>query len=193
MLKSFIRSLMMTVVLLIILCGVYPAVVTGIGQVLFKDKADGGIIVKNGAPVGARLIAQGFTRPEYFHPRPSAAGDKGYDAANSNGANLGPTNKKLIDRISADVTKIRQENPDMGTQPIPTDLLTTSASGLDPQISPAGARYQAARVARARGLSLEQIVALIDQHTEQPQLGFLGEPGVNVLELNLALDAAQGK
>jgi K+-transporting ATPase ATPase C chain len=191
MVKSFYRSVVMTVLLLILVSGVYPGIVTGIGQALFKEKANGGIIYRNGNAVGANLIGQGFTKPEYFHPRPSAAGDKGYDAANSNGSNLGPTNKKLIDRIAGDVAKVRQENPDMGSQPVPVDLVTASASGLDPHISPAGARYQAARVAKARGLTTEAVMDLIDQHTEGPTLGLLGDPVVNVLELNLALD--QGK
>jgi len=191
MMKSLYRSLVMTVLLLIILCGIYPAIVTGLGQALFRDKADGSLVERGGAPVGSLLIAQSFTKPEYFHPRPSAAGDKGYDPQSSNGSNLGPTNKKLFDRIAGDVSKIRQENPDMGNQPVPTELVTTSASGLDPHISPEAARYQAARVAKARGMALADVQSLIAQHTEGPQLGFLGSSLVNVLELNLALDAAK--
>ena len=171
-----------------ILTGViYPGMVTGICQMLFPHRANGSLVDFDGSTVGSALIGQSFTKPQYFHPRPSAAGNDGYDASASNASNLGPTNQKLIDRVKADVVKFRQENP--GYQgPIPADLLTTSASGLDPDISPASALAQAPRVAQARGAALDQIKQLIEAHTEGRQWGFLGEPRVNVLELNLALN-----
>jgi len=171
-----------------ILTGViYPGMVTGICQMLFPHRANGSLVEVDGSTVGSALIGQSFTKPQYFHPRPSAAGNDGYDASASNASNLGPTNQKLIDRVKADVVKFRQENP--GYQgPIPADLLTTSASGLDPDISPASALAQAPRVAQARGAALDQIKQLIEAHTEGRQWGFLGEPRVNVLELNLALN-----
>jgi len=174
--------------LMTILTGlVYPGLVTGLCQLLFHHRADGSLVVVDGTTVGSSLLGQNFTKPQYFHPRPSAAGNDGYDASASNASNLGPTNQKLIDRVKADVVKFRQENP--GYQgPIPADLLTTSASGLDPDISPASALAQAPRVAQARGAALDQIKQLIEAHTEGRQWGFLGEPRVNVLELNLALN-----
>jgi K+-transporting ATPase ATPase C chain len=141
----------------------------------------------DGKEIGSALIGQNFTKPEYFHPRPSAAGNDGYDATASGGSNYGPTNQKLIDRVKASVEQFRKENPDY-SGPIPADLLTASASGLDPDISPASAEAQAARVARARGISLEQVEQLIIRNTKGPDLGFLGEPRVNVLKLNLELD-----
>lgn len=189
MLKSVYRATLMTIVLGVLTCGIYPAIVTAVGRIVFSNKARGGIVFNGQTPVGARLIAQNFARPEYVHPRPSAGGDKGYDAANSSGANLGPTNKKLYDKIAAELTRVRAENPTMGEQPVPTDLVTASASGLDPHISPEGAMYQAARVAAARHVGVDVVVALIGKHTEHPVLGFIGRPVVNVLELNLALDA----
>jgi len=166
---------------------VYPGVITAISQVLFRWQANGSMLKVDGKEIGSALIGQNFSKPEYFHPRPSAAGSDGYDATASTGSNYGPTNQKLIDRVKNSVEQFRKENPDY-TGPIPADLLTASASGLDPDISPASAEAQAARVAKARGLSLEQIDQFITQNTKGPDLGFLGEPHVNVLELNLKLD-----
>jgi K+-transporting ATPase ATPase C chain len=185
--QQLLPGLRMTLVMTVLTGLIYPLAVTGLSQVLFRDKANGSLITVNGRVVGSELIGQNFTRPEYFHPRPSAAGNDGYDATASGGSNLGPTNKKLIDRVQASVDKFRKENP--GYQgDIPADLLTTSGSGLDPHISPASAEAQAERVAKARGVSLDHIRALIDSHTEGRDLGFLGEPRVNVLLLNLDLD-----
>jgi len=166
---------------------IYPGVVTGLCQLIFPHRANGSMVEANGAVAGSALIGQNFSKPQYFHPRPSAAGNDGYDASGSNASNYGPTNQKLIDRVKGDVAKFRQENP--GYQgPIPADLLTTSASGLDPHISPASALAQAQRVADARGVTLDQVKQLIEAHTEDRQLGFLGEPRVNVLLLNLDLN-----
>ena len=165
---------------------VYPSIVTGLCQMLFPHQANGSLVVRDGSIRGSVLLGQNFTAPQYFHPRPSAAGN-GYDASASGGSNLGPTNQKLIDRVKGDVEKFRQENPDhQGT--IPADLLTTSASGLDPDLSPASALAQAPRIAKARGASLDQIEQVISIHTTGRQLRFLGEPRVNVLRINLALD-----
>jgi K+-transporting ATPase ATPase C chain len=173
--------------LMTILTGlIYPGVVTGVCQLLFHHAANGSMVEVDGKTAGSALIGQNFTQPQYFHPRPSAAGN-GYDASASNASNYGPTNQKLIDRVKADIAKFRQENP--GYQgPIPADLVTTSASGLDPDISPASALAQAPRVANARNASLDQINQLIAAHTEGRQWGFLGEPRVNVLLLNLDLN-----
>src|SRR4029077_8847100 len=183
LLPGFRMMLVMTVLTGLI----YPLAVTGLCQALFSGKANGSLITVNGQVVGSELIGQNFTKPEYFQPRPSAAGNDGYDATASGGSNLGPTNKKLIDRVQASVDKFRKENP--GYQgAIPADLLTHSGSGLDPQISPASAEAQVGRVAEARGASVDQIRALIASHTEGRDLGFLGEPRVNVLLLNLDLD-----
>ncbi len=177
-------AILMTIVTTVLLGIIYPLVVTGLAQVLFHDKADGQLISRNGVVIGSRIIGQGFTSPGYLHSRPSAAGN-GYDAANSGGSNLGPTNQKLIDRVSGDVAHLKAENPN---QPIPIDLVTTSASGLDPDITPAAAEFQVPRISRERGISSEQVRQIIQKHTAGRQLGFLGEPRVNVLEVNLDLD-----
>jgi potassium-transporting ATPase KdpC subunit len=177
-------AILMTVVTTVLLGVIYPLVVTGLAQVLFHDKANGQLIVRNGVVVGSRIIGQAFTGPGYLHSRPSAAGN-GYDAANSGGTNLGPTNHVLIDRVNSDVARLQAENPG---QPVPIDLVTTSASGLDPDITPAAAEFQVPRLARERGLSEDQVRQIIRQYTAGRQLGFLGEPRVNVLEVNLALD-----
>jgi len=166
---------------------VYPGVVTALCQVLFHWQANGSVLKVEGKEIGSALIGQNFSKPEYFHPRPSAAGNDGYDATASTGSNYGPTNQKLLDRVKASFEQFRKENPDY-TGPIPADLLTASASGLDPDISPGAAEAQAARIAKARGITLEQVNQLISRDTKGPDLGFLGEPRVNVLELNLALD-----
>ena len=168
---------------------VYPGIVTGFCQVFFRWQANGSMLSAAGKEVGSALIGQNFAKPEYFHPRPSAAGNDGYDATASTGSNYGPTNQKLIDRVKSSVEQFRKENPDF-TGPIPADLVTASASGLDPEISPASAKAQAPRVAKARGVGLEQVEALINQDAKSAELGFLGEPRVNVLELNLKLDEA---
>jgi len=182
--KHLITALLMTVVMTVLLGMIYPLVITGLAQVLFRDKANGQLVSRNGEVIGSRIIAQPFTSAKYFHPRPSAAGN-GYDAANSGGTNLAPTNQKLIDRVRADAASLQKENPN---QPIPVDLLTTSASGLDPEISPAAAEFQIPRVARERGVAESAVRDLVRKHTQQRDLGLLGEPRVNVLELNLALD-----
>jgi potassium-transporting ATPase KdpC subunit len=188
--KNLVTAFLMTVVLTVLLGLIYPLAVTGLAQLFFHDKANGQIIEQNGVTIGSRIIAQPFTSDKYFHPRPSAAGNNGYDAANSGGTNLGPTNQKLIDRVRADAATLHQENPN---QAIPVDMLTTSASGLDPDISPANAEFQIPRVARARGISEQAVRALVEKHTTQRNLGLLGEPRVNVLELNLDLDSLSAK
>lgn len=182
--KNLITAVLMTIATTILLGIIYPLVITGLSQVLFHDKANGQIITRNGQVVGSRLIAQPFTSAKYFHPRPSAAG-AGYDAANSGGTNWGSTNHLLIDRVKNDAKTLHDENPN---QSIPVDLITTSASGLDPEISPAAAEFQIPRVARERGLQESAVRDLVQRHTTQRDLGIFGEPRVNVLELNLALD-----
>lgn len=181
-----LRPAIVLVILLTILTGlVYPLAVTGVAHVAFPHQADGSVVARGGAVIGSELIGQRFARPEYFHPRPSAAGSEGYDAMASGGSNLGPTSRQLVDRIRNAVATLGPENSGM---PIPVDLVTTSGSGLDPDISPAAAAFQVSRIARARGLTPERLRALIDVHTSQRQFGILGEPRVNVLKLNLALD-----
>jgi K+-transporting ATPase ATPase C chain len=175
-------------IFLTILLGIgYPLAVTGISQLVFPHQANGSLITKNGQVIGSELIGQNFSKPEYFQPRPSAAGNDGYDPMASGGSNYGPTNQKLIDRVKASVDKFRKDNPDYHG-PIPADLVTASGSGLDPDISPASAMAQEPRVANARGISADRLNQLVAQHTKSPDLGLLGEPRVNVLELNLALD-----
>jgi potassium-transporting ATPase KdpC subunit len=177
-------ALLYTIVTTVLFGVLYPFVVTGLAQVLFHDKANGQLLYKDGQLVGSRIVGQSFTAPQYFHSRPSAAGN-GYDAANSGGSNYAPTNKKLIDRVAGDVAAYQPEHP--GTE-VPIDLVTASASGLDPDITPAAAEFQVARVARERHLPEDTIRKLVSGHTQGRQLGFLGEPRVNVLLLNLDLD-----
>jgi potassium-transporting ATPase KdpC subunit len=188
--KHLITSVLMTIATTVLLGLVYPLVVWGLAQVLFKDKANGQIIVRNGEAVGSRLIAQPFTSAKYFHPRPSAAGNNGYDPTNTGGTNYASTNQKLIDRVKSDSATLHTENP---TQPIPVDLITTSASGLDPEISPAAADFQVPRVAHERGMPESDVRNLVQKYTYQRDLGLLGEPRVNVLELNIALDDLAAK
>jgi potassium-transporting ATPase KdpC subunit len=182
--KNLITSILMTIATTVLLGIIYPLVVTGLAQIFFKDQANGQLIVQNGKVVGSRIIGQAFVGPGYFHSRPSAAGN-GYDAANSNGSQLGPTNQHLIDRVKVDVANNQADNPG---QPVPVDLVTASASGLDPDISPAAAEFQVPRVAKQRGISEDQVRGIVQEHTLQRQLAVLGEPRVNVLELNLDLD-----
>ena len=167
----------------------YPGVVTGLCQVFFPARANGSLVVANGHAIGSELIGQNFKKPEYFQPRPSAAGNDGYDPMASSPSNLGPTSQKLADRVKDSVASFRKNNPDY-TGPIPADLVTASGSGLDPDISPASAEAQAARIAKARGVPVEQVRNLIAGHTQGRDLGFMGDPRVNVLEINLALDQA---
>jgi len=190
MLKIIYRSTVATVLLASILCGAYPLLVTVVGQVLFHDKANGGIIkLKDGRVVGARLIGQAFTQPYYFHGRPSAAGSgSGYDATNSSGSNLGPTNQKLVDTLQANIDTVLKDNPTLKKGEIPTELVTASASGLDPHVSPEGAYVQVNRVAQARKATPEQIQKLVLEHVDGPQWGIFGESVVNVLALNMDLD-----
>jgi potassium-transporting ATPase KdpC subunit len=182
--RNLLVAVLMTIVTTALFGLVYPLVVTGLAQVLFPDKANGQLIERNGTVIGSRIIGQTFSSPGYFRSRPSAAGT-GYDPLNSGGTNLGPTNKKLIDAVKAAVDAAKKENP---SAPVPIDLVTSSASGLDPHISPAAAAFQVPRVARERGVPEAEIRRLVDAHMNGRQLGFLGEPIVNVLELNLALD-----
>jgi potassium-transporting ATPase KdpC subunit len=185
--EQILPGLRIKIVMTILLGVVYPLAITGICQVFFPYQANGSLITAGGKLIGSELIGQNFTKPEYFQPRPSAAGSDGYDPRSSGGSNYGPTNQKLIDRVKTSLQKFRKENPD-DQGPIPADLLTASASGLDSHISPASAGAQAARVAKARGVSVEQVNQLAAQFTERPDLGILGEPRVNVLKLNVELD-----
>ncbi|MDD5543449.1 MAG: potassium-transporting ATPase subunit KdpC [Acidobacteriia bacterium] len=182
--KNLLTAVLMTLATTILLGLIYPLVVTAIAQVLFPKQANGELISKDGKIVGSALIGQTFSGAGYFHSRPSAAGS-GYDAANSNGSQLGPTNRQLIERVTSDAAALQAENK---AAPVPVDLVTTSASGLDPHISPAAAEFQLLRVSRARRITPDQVRQLVRQHTEGRQFGFLGEARVNVLELNLELD-----
>ncbi len=188
--KNLLISIWMTLATTVLLGIVYPLVVTGLAQVLFPRQANGSLIQAGGKTIGSRLIGQPFSATAYFHPRPSAAGPAGYDSSSSSASNLAPTNKALLDRVNGDVETLHRENPSAA---IPVDLVTTSGSGLDPDISPAAAEFQIPRVARERGIDESQLRSMVNQHTEPRQLGFLGEPRVNVLELNLDLDARYPK
>ncbi len=182
-------SALVTVALVILLCGVYPLVVWGIAQIAFPSQANGSLVERQGQPIGSALLAQNFTGPQYFHPRPSAAGDTGYDGTSSGGRNLGPLSQKLVDQVKERVAAYRAENQLAPEALVPADAVTASGSGLDPHISLKNAEIQTKRVATARGLSPTQVAKLIETCTDGSGLGFLGEPGVNVLKLNLALDA----
>jgi K+-transporting ATPase ATPase C chain len=185
--RNLLTAVLMTIVTTILLGLIYPLAVTGLAQVIFPEKANGQLIKRaDGAIIGSRIIGQPFSAPGYFRSRPSAAGATGYDAGASSGSNLGPTNQKLLDRVKADVEKAQAENPG---KPVPIDLVTSSASGLDPHISPAAAEFQVSRIARERRLSEDQVRQIVIAHTAGRQFGFLGEPVVNVLELNLDLDS----
>jgi K+-transporting ATPase ATPase C chain len=190
--NAFLRQLrpaFLAVVAFTVICGLaYPLVVTAIAQIAWKDTANGSLIERNGVVVGSELIGQNFTSPEYFHPRPSAAGEFGYDGSASSGSNLGPTNEDFLATIEERVAAYREENGLTDTQLVPVDAVTASASGLDPHISVRNAELQAPRVASARGLEPDQVLSLIEENTTQRPLGILGDPGVNVLELNLDLD-----
>ncbi|MBW4037878.1 MAG: potassium-transporting ATPase subunit KdpC [Acidobacteria bacterium] len=182
--RNVITAILYTAVTTVLFGLIYPLVITGLAQVFFKDQANGQLIYQGGQLVGSRIIGQGFTGDDYFHSRPSAAG-AGYDAANSSGSNYGPTSKKLVDRVSSDVAAFKRDHPD---RDVPIDLVTSSGSGLDPDITPAGAEFQVARVARGRHLSEDKVRQLVAKNTLGRQFGLLGEPRVNVLQLNLDLD-----
>jgi K+-transporting ATPase ATPase C chain len=184
--KNLTTAILMTIVTTVLLGLIYPLVVTGLAQVIFPVQANGSLIRRaDGTVIGSQLIGQPFSSPGYFRSRPSAAGANGYDAGASSGSNLGPTNQKLIDRVKAEVANLQTENPG---KPVPIDLVTTSGSGLDPHISPAAAEFQVPRVAKERGMTEDQMRQIVAAHTQGRQFGFLGEPAVNVLELNLNLD-----
>lgn len=183
--RHLITSLLYTAITAVLLGIAYPLLMTGLAQWLFHNRANGQLITRDGVMIGSKIIGQPFSGPGYFHGRPSAAGTNGYDATSSGGSNYGPTNSKYIDRVESDVAGLQKENPGA---PVPIDLVTASGSGLDPDITPAAAEFQVARVARERGLRELAVQKLVAQYTQPRQLGFLGEPRVNVLELNLALD-----
>ena len=187
--KQLLIALKATLVLTLLTGVMYPLLVTGLAKALFRDKADGSMIQANGRTVGSQWIGQRFTKPEYFHGRPSAAGNDGYDGLSSGGSNIGPTSQKLADRVTADVKTFRAENPTWAGA-VPGDAVTASGSGLDPHLSPEAVDAQVARVAAARGMTAEALRQLVAANTEDRQMGVLGEPRVNVLKLNLAVDAA---
>ncbi len=187
MLQQIVPALRAMVLMTVLTGFLYPGVVTGLCQVLFRKQADGSLVRVNGQVAGSSLLGQNFSKPEYFHPRPSAAGTNGYDATASGGSNYGPTSQKLFDRVKASAAEFRKENPAY-RGPIPADALTASASGLDPDVSVANAEAQVARVAQARGASAEAVTKVVQAHTSGRDLGLLGEPRVNVLAANLALD-----
>jgi K+-transporting ATPase ATPase C chain len=189
--RQLVPALLVFVVLTVLTGVLYPLAVTAVAQVALPGRSDGSLLERNGTVVGSRLIGQGFSGESYFHPRPSAAGD-GYDGASSSASNLGPTNEDLLSAVEERVAAYRELNGLAPGAEVPVDAVTSSGSGLDPHISPANARLQAPRVADERGLSQEDVLELVDEHTEDRSLGFLGQPGVNVLELNLALDAETG-
>ena len=190
--RTFISALVVTAVLTVFTGIVYPLAVWGIAQTIFPAQAGGSLVVAGNKVVGSRLIGQNFSSARYFQSRPSAAGDKGYDAANSSGSNLGPTNKALIEAVKTRLKNFVESNPAANPREVPVDMVTASGSGLDPEISPAAADLQAARVAHARGMSEDQVRQLIAENTRPRSAGIFGEPGVNVLLLNLALDRAAG-
>lgn len=182
------QSIVLTLLLALVLCGAYPAAVTVLGRTCWARQAAGSLLTRDGAAIGSSLIGQSFSGPEYFHGRPSAAG-QGYDAQASGGSNLGPTSQALVRRMTDEGERLRRDNP--GAASLPVDLLTASGSGLDPHLSPEAALFQAPRVARARGLGTQVVTGLVESRVEEPELGFLGQRRINVLELNLALDAMQ--
>ena len=186
--RALIVSIKMVIVLTVLTGFIYPLAVTGLAMVVFPHQAQGSLVTRGGKVVGSELIGQNFAAPNYFHSRPSAAGDKGYDASNSGGSNLGPTNKTLISAVQQRIKDTVEANPGTTADQIPSDLVTTSGSGLDPEISPAAADFQVARIAKTRGISEEEVRLLVSQNTRGRYLGLLGESGVNVLMLNLALD-----
>lgn len=187
--KQLVYRALVATLLLVFITGIaYPLAVTGLAQALFKNQANGSLLSRKGQVIGSQLIGQNFSKAEYFHSRPSAAGAKGYDASASSGSNLGPTNAQLRENVQANLKKLLAENPGVSPKQVPVDMVTTSASGLDPHISPASAKLQIPRVAKARGIDEKKVEQLVEQYTQGRQFGILGEPRVNVLRLNMALD-----